>query len=95
MDKQTLLFTHVGFVLEMKVAPGSEAMKVSRPLLVVVASDRPAVFCRAKSLEALAHDGGVLPVVVGVHLNVRRTDVTLVATRLNREIRFFRILRNE
>jgi len=43
---------------------------------------RLAVFSGAKSLESFLNDGRVLAMVVGVHLNVRRTDVHLAAAVL-------------
>lgn len=43
---------------------------------------QPTVFRGAKPLETLLHDGGVLAVVVSVHLDVRRAYIHLVAAFL-------------
>ena len=58
------------------------AVEVRRPLLVEGARRPAAVLGGAEPLEALLEDRGVLPVVVGVHLHVRRADVHLTALGL-------------
>ena len=77
-----MTLTHIRFVLKVEVASGSEAVEVRGPLLVVVAGESAAVLRRAEPLEPFAHDGRVLPVIVGVHLNVGRADVAFVASGL-------------
>ena len=62
-------------------------MEVRRFLIGENARRRPAVFGRAKSLESLLDDGRVLAMVVGVHLDVRRTDVHLAAALLSSHTR--------
>ena len=74
--------THISFVLEVKVASWSQAMEMRGPLLVIIASQSTTIFRGAKPLKSLAHYGRVFAMVIGVHLNVGRTDVALVTTRL-------------
>jgi len=42
----------------------------------------PTILSGAETLETLRHDGRVLAMVVGMHLNIRGTNVDLVTARL-------------
>ena len=76
------LLTHVGLVFEGEVAGGPPTVEVGGALAVEGAGRGAAVLGGAEPLEALLDDGRVLAVVVGVHLDVRRADVDLVAAVL-------------
>jgi len=64
-------------------------MKMSGSLVVKVTVGSPAVFCRSESLKPLHDDSRRLPVVVGVHLDIRRADVHLVTASLQHTTRVF------
>lgn len=62
--------THIRFVLEGVVAAGPHAMEVGSPLAAEGTPGLVAILGGSETLETLLHDGRVLPVVVGVHLDV-------------------------
>lgn len=57
-------------------------MKVGRSLPVEGAVRRLAFLRRPKSLETLLDNSGILPVIVGVHLYIRCTDVRFITAFL-------------
>lgn len=74
--------THVGFVFERELAVIASAMEMSGPLAVKPAVWRPTFLGGSESLESFLYDGRVFPMVVRVHLHVRRADVHLIARAL-------------
>lgn len=69
-DSTAMILTHIGLVLEREPAARSSAVKVRRSLPEERAIGRPALLSCPVSLETLLDDCRVLPVVVGVHLDV-------------------------
>lgn len=68
-------------------------MEMRRPLTVESAMGRGAVLGGSEPLETFLNDGRVFAVVIGVHLNIRRANVNLVAPVLfNRPTFIFRLL---
>jgi hypothetical protein len=78
-----LRLTHIGLVLEGEPTARPPAVEVRGPLSEEGAVRGAALFRRPVPLEALLYDGGVLPVVVGVHLDVRRRDVYFITAFLD------------
>ena len=60
-------------------------MKMSRPLSIESASLAPTILCGSEPLEPLRHYGRILSMVVGMHLDVRSTDVDLITRILGKE----------
>jgi hypothetical protein len=61
-------------------------VEVRGPLAEEGAVRGTTLLCGPQSLETLLDDGRVLPVVVGVHLDVRGADVHLVAGTLQTDV---------
>jgi hypothetical protein len=78
-----LRLTHIGLVLEGEPTARPPAVEVRGSLSEEGAVRGAALFRRPVPLEALLYDGGVLPVVVGVHLDVRRRDVYFITAFLD------------
>lgn len=76
-ERDTL--THVGLVLEGVLAVVSPTVEVRGTLTEEGAIRGAALLRGPESLEAFLYYGGVLTVVVGVHLHVRSADVDFVA----------------
>lgn len=72
--------THIALVFEGEPAAGPPAVEMRRPLAEEGAVTCAALLRRPVPLETLLDDGGVLSVVVRVHLHVRRGYVDLVAS---------------
>lgn len=62
--------THISFVLEGVIAGWPYTVKVCRALSVKGTVIRLAIFGCTEALEPFLHNGGILPVVVGVHLHI-------------------------
>ena len=75
--------THVGLVLEGEATAGPAAVEVRGPLAEEGAVGGAALLGGAVPLEALLDDGGVLAVVVGVHLDVGRRNVYFITAFLD------------
>lgn len=75
------LITHFGLVLKDVVTIGPHAVEMRRLLSRKLAFAALAVLGAAKSLKALFQHHGVLSMVAGVHLHVRRRYVTLARER--------------
>lgn len=71
------LITHFGLVLKDVVTIGPHAVEMRRLLSRKLAFAALTVLGAAKSLKALFQHHGVLTMVAGVHLHVRRGYVTL------------------
>jgi len=78
----TRTHTHVWLVLESETAAGPTTVEMRCLLIGEDTRRRLAVFSRPKSLESFLNDRRVFAMVVGMHLNVRRTDVHLAAAVL-------------
>lgn len=74
--------THICFVFESEVTAWSSTMKMSRSLSVKSTHRCPTILCGAESLETFLYNGRILPVIVGVHLYIRCTDVNFVTALL-------------
>jgi len=75
-------YTHVWFVFESVAAARSTTVEMCRFLIDKNTRRRVAIFSGTEPLESFLDDCRVLAMVVGVHLNVRRTDVDLAAAIL-------------
>lgn len=82
----TFINTHVGFVLEGVVTRRPPAVEVGGALAVEGAVGGGAVLGGPEALESFLDDGRVFAVVVGVHLDVRRANVHLVAVILSTQL---------
>ena len=77
----TKLITHFGLVLKDVVTIGPHAVEMRRLLSGKLAFSALTVLGAAKPLKALFQHHGVLTMIAGVHLHVRRGYVTLAGER--------------
>lgn len=68
--KKDVTLTHIGLIFEGEVAISSNAMEVGCSLTGEGAGHMVAVLGCSKPLETLLHDSRVLPVIIGMHLDV-------------------------
>lgn len=63
-------------------------MEMSGPLSVESAISGSAVLCRPEALKSFLNDCRIFPMVIGVHLNIGRAYVHLIASILRKKEEF-------
>lgn len=76
------IVTHVSFIFERIVARWSNAMKMCCSLSIKSAIISGTIFGCSETLETFLHDCRIFPMVICMHLDIRRAYVDFVASRL-------------